>query len=131
MKNYLIFLLLFLISCGGTRQTATEKHEEVIIKNTYSQGEKIILGNTFTYTPLDAIKPMVIEGKEYKNAIVSNDQSKVIEKWKNRNITKAITVKKVKQIERKDNTLLWVGISAVVMVGVVLYFKIPILHIQK
>ena len=125
MKNYLIFLSLLLISCGGIRQTNTQTKDSVSINNTYSQGEKILLGNIFTYTPFDALKPMVIEGKEYKNVIVSNDKSKIITKWKNRNITKTITVEKSKQIERKDNTLLWIGIASVVMVGVVAYLKIP------
>jgi len=115
--------------CGGSRQTNTQIKDSVSINNTYSQGEKIILGNTFTYTPFDALKPMVIEGKVYKNTIVSNDKSKVIEKWKNRNITKTITVEKVKQTQRKDNTLLWIGIAAVVMVGVVGYLKIPSLRL--
>ena len=125
MKNYLIFLSLLLISCGGIRQTNTQTKDSVSINNTYSQGEKILLGNIFTYTPFDALKPMVIEGKEYKNVIVSNDKSKIITKWKNRNITKTITVEKSKQIERKDNTLLLIGIASVVMVGVVAYLKIP------
>lgn len=120
-----VIILFSLSSCGGTRQTSTQTKDSVSINNTYSQGEKIVLGNTFTYTPFDALKPMVIEGKEYKNVIVSNDKSKIITKWKNRNITKTITVEKVKQTERKNNTLLWIGIATVVMVGVVAYLKIP------
>jgi len=125
----LIILLFVVYGCGGTRQTNTQTKDSVSINNSYSQGEKIVLGNTFTYTPFDALKPMVIEGKEYKNVVINNDKSKIIEKWKNRNITKTITVEKSKQTQRKDNTLLWIGIAAVVMVGVVGYLKIPSLRL--
>ena len=120
-----VIILFSLSSCGGTRQTSTQTKDSVSINNTYSQGEKIVLGNTFTYTPFDAFKPMKIDNKEYVNVIITNNKDKIIEKWKNRNITKTITVEKVKQTERKNNNLLWIGIATVVIIGVVAYLKIP------
>ena len=74
-----IFIILLFVSCG-TRKTEVVHKDSIVVKNSYSQGSKIIFGNTFTYTPLDRLKPMVIEGKTYENAIVSNDKSKTVVK---------------------------------------------------
>jgi len=125
MKNYLIFLSIFLISCGGTRNTDTQQHENIVIKNEYKQGEKIVLGNSFIYRPFDNNKPMVIEGKVYNNAIVSNDKNTVIEKWKTRDILKTITIEKIKKTEKTDNTLLYIGLFLVLIIGVLAWFKLP------
>jgi len=121
----MIILLFLAYGCGGTRQVATEKHEEITIENSYSEGSKIVLGNTFTYTPFDAIKPMKIEGKEYINAIVKSDKSKTVTKWNDRNITKTITIEKTKQTTREDNTWLYIGLFAVLVLGILAWFKLP------
>jgi len=121
----MIILLFLAYGCGGTRQTATEKHSNIEIQNNYSEGSKIVLGNTFTYTPFDALKPMKIDGKEYVNAIVKSDKSKTVTKWNDRNITKTITIKKKKQTTREDNTWLYIGLFAVLVLGVLAWFKLP------
>lgn len=121
----MILLLFSVYGCGGTRQTNTEKQSNIEIKNEYQEGSKIVLGNTFTYKPFDALKPMKIEGKIYENAIVSSDKVKVIEKWKNRNINKTITIEKNKQTEKSDNTILWALIALIVCVFVFLWFYLP------
>ena len=126
----LIFLLLLSLailamSCGGTRTVGVIKKDSIHIENSYSQGTKIVLGNTFTYTPFDALKPMKIEGKVYENAIVSNDKSKTIVKWNDRFITKTIVTEKKKQTEKSDNSLMWIGIALVVVLGIIAYLKIP------
>lgn len=121
----MIILLFLAYGCGGTRQTATEKHEEITIENSYSEGSKIVLGNTFTYTPFNALKPMKIEGKEYVNAIVKSDKSKTVTKWKDRNITKTITIEKTKQTQKKDNTILWIVLSLVFVLFILAWFKLP------
>jgi len=120
-----VSLVFVVISCGGTRQTDTEKHSNIEIKNEYQEGSKIVLGNSFTYTPFDALKPMKIEGKEYINAIVKSDKSKTITKWKSYNIIKTITVEKTKQTTREDNAWLYVGLFAVLVLGVLAWFKLP------
>ena len=117
-----IFIILLFVSCG-TRKTEVVHKDSIVIENSYSQGSKIVLGNTFTYTPLNSLKPMVIEGKTYENTIVSNDKSKTVVKWKDRSITKREIIYKTKIIEKKDNANLWIGIVFVLVIGLVIYFK--------
>jgi len=119
-----IWLLFLLFGCG-TRRVESEKKTDIDIQNTYQSGEKIILGNTFTYKPFDALKPMVIQGKTYVNAIVSNDKTIVKEKWNNKYITKTITIQKTKQTDKTDNTILWVLIAFIGCLFVFLYFWLP------
>ena len=117
-----IFIILLFVSCG-TRKTEVVHKDSIVIENSYSQGSKIILSNIFTYTPLDSLKPMVIEGKTYENAIVSNDKSKTVVKWKDRIITKKEIIYKTKIIDKKDNANIWIGIVLVLVIGLVIYFK--------
>ena len=117
-----IFIILLFVSCG-TRKTEVVHKDSIVIENSYSQGSKIILGNTFTYSPLNSLKPMVIEGKTYENAIVSNDKSKTVVKWKDRIITKKEIIYKTKIIDKKDNANIWIGIVFVLVIGLVIYFK--------
>jgi len=123
MKYILVVLLL--CSCSGTRKTDTQHHEDLNIQNSYSEGSKIVLGNSLKYTPFDNAKPMILDGKEYKNAIVSNDKSVVIEKWKYRNIIKTITIDKKKETTRTDNTLLYLGLFLIAGCLVFLWFYLP------
>ena len=121
-----LFIVLIFVSCG-TRKTEVVHKDSIVIENSYSQGSKIILSNIFTYTPLDSLKPMVIEGKTYENAIVSNDKSKTVVKWKDRIITKKEIIYKTKIIDKKDTANIWIGIVFdfvfVLVIGLVIYFK--------
>lgn len=117
-----IFIVLLFVSCG-TRKTEVAHKDSIVIENNYSQGSKIVLGNTFTYSPLNSLKPMIIEGKTYENAIVSNDKSKTVVKWKDKIITKKEIIYKTKFIEKKDNANIWIGIVFVLAIGLVIYFK--------
>ena len=117
-----LFIVLIFVSCG-TRKTESVHKDSIVIENSYSQGSKIVLGNIFTYTPLDSLKPMIIEGKTYENTIVSNDKSKTVVKWKDRIITKREIIYKTKIIEKKDTANIWIGIVFVLVIGLVIYFK--------
>ena len=117
-----IFIILIFVSCG-TRKTEVVQKDSIVIENSYSQGSKIVLGNTFTYTPLNSLKPMVIEGKTYENAIVSNDKSKTVVKWRDRIITKKEIIYKTKIIDKKDTSNIWIGIVFILVIGLVIYFK--------
>ena len=112
-----VLVLLLLCGCGTRKVEKTENNSEKInIENNYSMGEKIVLNDVFTYTPADISKPMIIDGKSYKNAILKTDKSvskqKTIEIKTKYNITKTITV--YKTIEKKDNTLLYLGIVLII-----------------
>jgi len=119
-----IIILSFLCSCG-TRKTDTQQSENITIENQYDTGSKIVLGNTFTYRPFDALKPMVIEGKTYSNAIVSNDKSIIKEHWNTKYINTTITKHRTKQTEKTDNTFLYIGLFLVLVLGVLAWFKLP------
>lgn len=122
----ILLLLLFAVyGCGGTRNVGVIKKDSIHIENTYSQGTKIVLGNTFIYKPFDALKPMWIDGKEYRNAVISSDKSKIVEKWKNRNITKTIIIEKNKTTTRTDNTMLWLGMFLILVVAIWLFIYLP------
>jgi hypothetical protein len=133
MKELIISVLLaiaivtfvLLVTSCGTRKIESNKRDSISINNTYQKGSKIVLGNTFTYSPFDSLKPMKIEGKTYHNVIITNNKDRIVEKWKNRNITKTITVVREKKSKKSDNTFLWIGIAFVVVMGIVAYFKIP------
>jgi hypothetical protein len=122
MKKLMILLLLIFCSCG-TRKTDTQQRDSIYVENNYSQGSKIVLGNTFTYRPFDNSKPMELDGKTYKNAIVSNDKSQTIIKWKYANITKTITLEKTKSTTRTDYTFLFLGMFLIIVVAVFIWFK--------
>jgi len=122
----ILLLLLFLVyGCGGTRNAGIIKKDSIHIENTYSQGTKIVLGNTFIYKPFDSLKPMIIDNVVYKNVIITNDKTKIIDKWKNRNITKTIVTEKNKQTDKTDNTILWVLIAFIGCFFVFLWFYLP------
>ena len=85
--------------------------------------------DVFTAKPIDALKPMWIDGKQYKNAIISNDKSKKTENWyyitKKYFITKTITVTKTKNTYKIDNTFLYIGLFSVLIIGILAWFKLP------
>ena len=119
----LAIIILLLLSGCGTRKTDTQQRDSIHIENNYSQGSKIVLGNTFTYYPIDTLKSMKIDGKEYVNVIITNDKSIIKTKWKNRNITKTITIEKQKSTDKKDDANLWIGLFLILVVAVWSWFK--------
>jgi hypothetical protein len=120
--KYLI--LLFLIISCGTRKVYTVKRDSISINNTYSNGSKIVLSNDVIFEPIDALKPFKINGKVYENVKVTNSKKEIVEKWRDRNITKTITIEKTKLSEKKDNANLWIGLFAVLVAGIIIYLKI-------
>jgi len=125
ISTILAIIIILLLSSCGTRKTDTIHKDSISINNTYSQGSKIVLGNTFTYKPFDNLKPMILNGNKFENAIISNDKSTVIEKWKTRNINKTIVIEKIKKTEKTDHTILWIGLVFVICLFVFLYFYLP------
>lgn len=117
----ILLLLLFFVYGCGTRKADTQVKDSIYIENNYSTGSRTILGNNITYRPLDTVKPMIIDGKTYTNVIITNDKSKTVTNWKERNIVKTVVVEKKKQTQKKDNTMIFVGIAFVFALFVFLY----------
>jgi hypothetical protein len=91
------------------------KRDSISINNTYSNGSKIVLSTDVIFEPIDALKPFKIDGKVYENVKVTNSKKEIVEKWRDRNITKTITIEKTKLSEKKDNANLWIGLFAVLV----------------
>lgn len=120
--KYLLILLL-ITGCGGVRKVETSKVGSIEVNNSYSNGSKIVLGTNVTFTPFDNAKPFKVDGKEYKNVIVSNSTSKTIVKWNTRTVYQTKTINKTKTVERKDNTILYLGLFFIFALFVFLWFK--------
>ena len=121
----LAIIILLLLSGCGSRKSEIIKRDSIHIENNYSTGSKIVLGNTFTYTPFNPLKPMLIDNKTYNNVIISNDKTIVKTNWKNRNITKTITLEKTKATIRENNDFVYLGIILIVVIGILAWFKFP------
>jgi len=126
MNKFSISVVFIFLGCAGSRNVDLAQHEDININNTYQEGSKIVLANTFTYTPFNALKPMTIEGKTYSNAIVSNDKSKTFIKWKNIYTHTKITITKTKIIDRTNHDFLYLGMFGIVALLLFVYFKFKI-----
>ena len=132
-----IIALVILSSCGH-RTTSTGKTQiktdSLNIENKRILSQNITWSNIGSIKPFDALKPMLIDGKEYFNVSIQFDKS----------ISKSIEIKgsenfsyssgfgliKSKNTEKKDNTILWIGVSSVVVLFIFLWFYLPKLKIN-
>ena len=135
MRNLIIcallaILILLLFSCG-TRKTDISYQKQfkdsITIENHYTQATKTVLMDVFTAKPIDALKPMWIDGKEYKNAIVSGsnskETSKTITKLQKVYVNHYFTITKTKQTQKTDVSNLYIGLFIVFCFFVFAYFK--------
>lgn len=131
-----IAAVIFMIvcnGCGGTRNTDLSKSEtktdKINIENSYSTGSKIVLMDIFKASPIDALKPMWIDGKEYKNAVISSDKSKIKTKYfkikekQTRHTSRNIVIKKT--TDKTNYIYLWLGMFLIVVIAVWLWFYLP------
>jgi len=128
MKNITLITILLASTIWygcGTRKTDTQQSENIVIENKYDTGSKIVLGNSFIYKPFDNLKPMILDGKKYENAIVSNDKSIIKTNWNTKYVNTTITRYRTKQTEKNDNTLLYIGLFLVLVLGILAWFKLP------
>ena len=83
-----IFLALGIWSCGSVKKSSTEtdlKTESE--KNTEIDATKF--SNNFSIEPVDLDRPILIGGKEYHNAKITNNYTKEIIKEKSNEVNKA------------------------------------------
>ena len=95
-----IFLTLGIWSCGSLKKSSTEtdlKTESE--KNTEIDATKF--SNNFSIEPIDLDRPILIGGKEFHNAKITNNYTKEIIKEKSNEVNKADLKQDIK-VKEKD-----------------------------
>ena len=126
-------LILFLIVSCGTRKTSqqktTFKSDSLSIENTRVLKQNIELRDIYSIKPFDALKPMVIDGKEYFNATIVYDKSKFdnFEVSQGEKVIRIETEKEVKnkESEKTDYTILFASMFFIAFLFIFLWFKLP------
>jgi len=126
--KYLIIIFLF-ISCSTTRDVKLNKSKfesgTITTNNDIVLKQETILNDIFTIKPFDNSKSMFLNGKEYKNVIITKDKSKhnVLTKtiYNKQTITKTIEITKTKEIKKTDYTSLFF----ILCLFVFLWFYLP------
>jgi len=126
--KYLIILLLF-ISCSTTRDVklnkSTIKSGTITTNNDVILKQETILNDIFSIKPFDNSKSMFLNGKEYKNVIITKDKTKhnILTKtiYNRQTITKIIEITKTKEIKKTDYTSLFF----ILCLFIFLWFYLP------
>ena len=142
-KNYgtksVFFCLVTIIPAGcGTRKTAKEYHtfksDTLNTNNNYELKQNKAFNDILSVKPIDNTKLIIINGISYYNASILFDKSKFdnLEIKANSNLSQGSSseIKKVKQTEKTDNTILWIGVSSVVVLFIFLWLYLPKLKIE-
>ena len=121
-------ILLFLSSCGGTRNTNVnkvdlkqdKKDSTVVEVKKEKQSETI----SFEAIPIIKTEPMIINGVVYRNATIRKVDTKIKEVVKEKKtvltITKTVTLFKTKKTERTEYSLLLLIIGLLFLLFLVL-----------
>ena len=125
-------LIIFLIVSCGTRKTSqqktTFKSDSLSIENTRVLKQNIELRDIYSIKPFDALKPMVIDGKEYFNATIVYDKSKLdnFEVSQGEKVIRIETEKEVKnkESEKTDYTILFASMFFIAFLFIFLWFKL-------
>ena len=125
-------LIIFLIVSCGTRKTSqqktTFKSDSLSIENTRVLKQNIELRDIYSIKPFDALKPMVIDGKEYFNATIVYDKSKFdnFEVSQGEKVIRIETEKEVKnkESEKTDYTILFASMFFIAFLFIFLWFKL-------
>ena len=95
-----IFLTLALWSCGSVKKSSTETEiNSETEKNTEIDATKF--SNNFSIEPVDLDRPILIGGKEFHNAKITNNYTKEIIKEKSNEVNKS-DLKQDIQTKEKD-----------------------------
>lgn len=116
MVKHLILItsILLLVSCGARKVDISKESlvakidSSVVVKvdGTYVKDNNVFINESIEeveYKPLDSLKPMVINGKQYINTVIKSKRQKNIKLDKTKETTKISSVKKlnVKKEEKK------------------------------
>lgn len=130
--KYLIIIFLF-ISCSTTRDVKLNKTTfesgTITTNNDIVLKQETILNDIFTIKPFDNSKSMFLNGKEYKNIVITKDKTKhnILAKtiYNRQTITKTIEITKSKEIKKTDYTSLFF----ILCLFVFLWFYLPSVRI--
>jgi len=129
-----LLIILFLASCGGVRKTDSSKIsikiDSISVNNERVLKQNVSFNRIVSLKPFDASKPIRIDGKDYFNASIVFDNS-IIDNFEiaNRDSSLSLgksTTEKESTSERRDNTLLYLGMFLIFVVGIITWFKLPI-----
>lgn len=126
MRLYL-FLFLLLASCSTRKVSVQEVKKDsvsqivtkIVTKEVLDvKNETDIITDEYTITPVDTCKDIIINGKTYRNAIITYKHTKDNSKHVEKKITSKIEDKKEKikikekikdkKIERKSDNYIWI-----------------------
>lgn len=131
-----IIAIVILCSCGH-RTTSTEKTQiktdSIHIENKRVLSQNITWSNIGSIKPFNVLKPMVIDGKEYFNTVLHFDKSirsvTKVEGSENLSYAGSEVKKNNKQTEKKDYSILYLGIFTVLALLLFLYFYLKSLKL--
>ena len=127
---YLAAILIGVVISCGTRKTKTSHHvfksDSIIVDNSVILGQNIRFNNIVSLKPINPLKPIIFDGKEYFNASVVFDNSEIKDfQIEQKNLSVDVSeksVEKVKETQKSDTSNLWIGIAFVVGLFVFLWF---------
>lgn len=139
MEKYtLVIFVLFFASCGKRTTTTNKtdvKTDSIIISKNYFLEQNIKLNDIGSIHPFDALKPIVIDGKYYYNAIINFDKSiaynGVEKNISNLSYTGLSEKEKSKATEKSDPAIMYIGIAFVICLFIFLWVYLPKLSIPK
>lgn len=126
-----IVIMLLLSSCGVRKvnnQKIDIKTDSIVVENKRILEQNSTFNEILLITPIDSLKPVIIDGKSFYNAKISYSKNKAIT-LKTKDEFKATTlkkdkVKKIKVSEKTDNTVLYIGLFFVLFLFIFLWFKL-------
>ena len=130
MLLVLFYLVLTVVAGCGVRKTVKEriviKHDTIHINNNYELKQNKAFNDILELKPIDSSKPIIYNGVSYYNASLRFDKSKIenLEIKGSESLSQGITDKTEikKNTEKKDNTILYIGIAFIVILFIFLWF---------
>lgn len=128
--RFLYLLSFILLFACGSRKTAQSKNEfkadTLSVNNSVVLKQNSILNDIYQLRPFDSSKPMRIDGKDYFNVSIIYDKSKFnnfeIEKSNKLNQGSLFQKNKVKETEKTDYTILYLGMFFILLLFIFLWF---------
>ena len=126
----LAIILIGVVTSCGTRKSANSSHvfksDSIIVDNSVVLSQNTRFNNIVSLKPINPLKPIIFDGKEYFNASIVFDNSEIKDfQIEQKNLSVDVSkkkVEKIKEIQKSDTANLWLGIAFVI--GLVIYFLI-------